>query len=302
MVIYTKYKGYIERMNEMNESKNNTKMLIGTHDSCAYNLDFSIGFWKNTNKFEILRKLSFLPCLKKKISDITLTQKYNLHNQLTMGCRVLDIRVSYKDGIFYTNHTFCCGTLDEMMQQVREFALENYEYCDSPLNKGMNSNEIYLLIKPDWQTRDTILEHEDELLVFLENKFKNLLLKRDGKMSVLCYYNARDANIYKSHSQIHKFNEFDFAWLNVDTIEKFTEKFIDQYSHRDLSNYIFNYVMTPNFSKVTKKLLTTDLKNFANDLNPLLESFIEKNNQPKFILIDFVNSKLVHDLEDHYLE
>lgn len=280
---------------------NPTKMVIGTHDSCAYKLDFNTGFWKWNNKYEILRKLSFIPFIKNKIKNLTLCQEFNIYHQLTMGCRALDIRVSYKNGIFYTNHTFCCGTLDEMMQQVKLFAMENYNYEDSLFNDKITGNKIYLLIKPDWQTKNTMTNNEDKLLDYLKNKFGNLLNSKDGKMQVLCYYKAKDRLIYQRHPKIKDFNKFQFSWLNVNTIKKFKKKFNDQYKHRNLSKNIFNYVMTPNFSKLEKKMFSANLKEYASDLNPIIEEIIEIDNQPKFTLIDFVNPKLVTKIKKHYL-
>ena len=279
------------RNGELRDIKENPhKMIIGTHDSCAYKLDFTTGFWSRFNKFEILRKLTYFSCFKKRISNLTITQRYNIREQLLMGCRVLDIRVSYKNGVFYTNHTFCCGTLEEMMHQVREFALENYN----------STEKIILLIKPDWETRDTILNHENDLLLYLVEKFGNLLQNRDNIINISCYYNARSGEVLGNHPDIHNYNEFDFIWLNVDTVEKFAVKFDEKCKSRGLKNSVLNFVLTPNFSKFTRKLFTTNLKVLASDLNSKITDFIEPGNKPKIILIDFINVALFDDIERYY--
>jgi hypothetical protein len=257
-------------------------MIIGTHDSCAYKLNFNISFWDTFNKFEVLRKLARVPWFKNKILNATLTQDHDIRQQLNMGCRALDIRVSQKDGIFYTNHTFCCGTLDEMLVQVKAFLL------------SAPNETVHLLIKPDWENRNTMNFREEQLFQYLSQKLE----KEINLGAVRCYYKSSNATIFTKFPFMHKFNNLDFVWLNVSSVDEFMDKFNRNATY---NNSIFNYVLTPNSDSSVTELMNVNISDYADKLNPTVFEMFDKKNQPKFLLFDFVDKDFVTNVQRHYM-
>jgi len=248
-------------------------MIIGTHDSCAYKLNFKIGFWSPFDKWTILRRLCrFLPCIKCIVSNNTLTQELSVYEQLQGGSRVFDIRVSYKDGVFYTNHTFCCGTLDEMLDQFEEYLNEN---CV----------DIVLLIKPDWHTRYTMKSHEIELVQHINSRFDNEKLEY--------YYKAFNNNVFKEPF-VKNFNSLDFKWLNADNIDDFKTK----YSKLDMNpnKTILNFVLTTSDNATLPELIDSSIEEYAEQINPLVFDLLKQDNLPYIILFDFIDKEFIDQL------
>jgi hypothetical protein len=250
-------------------------------------VDFTKGFWKLSSKWEILRKITIIPWVKNKVSDMIITQKYNIRDQLAIGCKALDIRVSYKDNIFYTNHTFCCGKLEDTLCQINEYVLENL------VNLSDSSESIILLIKPDWETRSTIINHETELLDLLVKTFGNLLKNK----KIICYFKPTNADVLKNYVNIYNFNSLDFIWLNVDTVQEFKDKFNQKCKSKDLSNSIVNFVLTMDADKFNHNILNVDLKKYAKELNPLGKELLSNcASLPMIVLFDFIDNRLFDDI------
>jgi len=256
-------------------------MFIGTHDSCAYKLDFSINFWNLNSKWNWLRILSrCIPYIRRGVSKSTITQNYNILEQLKIGVQVLDIRVSYKKNVFHTNHTFHCEYFLEIVRQIKRY-----------FDETKNANQIHILIKPDWNTRKTMKGQESKFVLLLEKLFLDLI--KDEK--IICYYKPYYNKQVLYKSCITNFRELKFIWLNSDNTKKFINKF-KNYNYEDLSKAILNFVLTMDVQDSKWNLLEIDLKDYANELNIFsygVKNILDKNNLPYIILLDFVDKDLI---------
>ena len=59
------------------------------------------------------------------LRKLTVTQDYNVYDQLNMGIRVLDLRGVYYEGDTYLYHGFLGHKLYNILAQIKRFALEN---------------------------------------------------------------------------------------------------------------------------------------------------------------------------------
>lgn len=258
-------------------------MIIGSHDSCAYKLDFSVGFWPALHKFEVLRRLAWLPCVKNRLYKVTQTQSLSVKEQLAAGCRALDIRVSYKKGVFYTNHTFCCITFTELLNQVKSWIDESNQPED----------KVYILIKPDWETRSTMANKDEEFLKFL-------MANLSAKLSrCLLYYQYNDENNQKLYPVVKNLNTMRFIWPDTNTVEKFTAKFGEL--GETIQNSQLLFVLTMSSAPSVSEIFRTDIRDFAKSVNPLALTLLEKNNLPMIVMFDFVNADFIASLRRKFL-
>lgn len=229
-------------------------MIIGTHDSSAYKIDFSTNPFPINNKFywaNVICRL--IPCLGYKIKKTSICQKYNIREQLELGVRAFDIRVSYKKGRFLTSHKFFCEYLDNILDQMK-----GYE-------------DIHIFIKPAWSTRTTMDGHESELIEFLKSK-----LDLD---KVKCYYRARDDGVLEN-TPIQDYRVYHNVWMNVDNVQDFKTKFEKYYRNRDLSNHVFGFTLTP------RKLV--NLEELTKEIHKELH-ILDQDNLPFILSVDFVD-------------
>lgn len=95
--------------------------LPGTHDSGAYALDASVPVVDEA--IEGMRSYyPWLPWVRSISRRWTLTQDRSLRDQLRMGIRALDLRVSYLRGALYISHGFATIPLETALREVSEFA------------------------------------------------------------------------------------------------------------------------------------------------------------------------------------
>lgn len=163
-------------MNEYNHSTNNIALnqwmthlpesvrelpvnrltLPGTHDSAAYSIDFSNPLGQSSILFKIVNiAAQIFSCIAKIITDWTLTQDKSIREQLDIGVRQLDLRVSLcqKTNQFFLLHSFTCIPLEKALIDISDF---------------LNTNEgevIILNMKSDWPHR-AILSTETENKLF----------------------------------------------------------------------------------------------------------------------------------------
>ena len=126
----------------------NKIVIPGTHNSGAYTLDLKHCITDATSSFSqyltVAQKLRFLPGLKWTIGRFTLCQEKSIYDQLMMGVRFLDIRLSYQDG-FYITHTFTCIPLQTALADILKFVQNN-------------PNEIIILsVQPDYENESTMV-------------------------------------------------------------------------------------------------------------------------------------------------
>lgn len=156
----------------------NQLCLPGTHNSGAYNLDLAHPIVNSTSSFsktlKLVKKLRYLPFLKYKIASFTLCQDYTIYQQLKMGVRFLDLRLSYRDNgdistlplmpevdehvsNFYITHTFTCIPLHDALSDIVKFVTE------------YPTEIIILSIKPDWEHRSVMISAYPVIKNYLVN-------------------------------------------------------------------------------------------------------------------------------------
>jgi len=119
-------------------------MIIGSHDSTTYTFDYSISFWKRFHRWNVIRKISnTIPCVKKYVTAVGKCQTFTIYQQLSMGIRALDIRVTYSNGVFYCSHTFCTVKFFDVLEEIRTFPVIEGDY-------------IHVLITNDFENRKSV--------------------------------------------------------------------------------------------------------------------------------------------------
>ena len=136
--------------------------MPGTHDSGAYNVDWSRPIYGKSNLlYWVSKALQFIPIINSVVSKWVLTQEHDIYTQLKQGSRMLDLRVSYnpEDKKFYITHTFTCCTLDKALSDIRRFASEH-------------PTEIVVVnMEPDHEHRAVTNGKEAELKVEIDKLF-----------------------------------------------------------------------------------------------------------------------------------
>jgi hypothetical protein len=249
-------------------------MFIGSHNSSAYQFDFNKRFWKKTSKWEFLRVLSkhFL-FIRNIIINISKTQDKNILEQLKCGANILDIRVSQTNNIFYTSHTFCCETLENILKQIIEFL-------------NTSSNKIIILIKADERNKDTINGKEVELLELVYNYLGEFI----NSKRIIIYYNFLDMklDIYKG---IKNMNKISHIWYNAQSVKQFIDKFNETNFQE---NSYLHCVLTPSENTNIYNLINISVKDYAEELNPIVIDLLKnsKKNIPSFYIFDFIDENL----------
>jgi hypothetical protein len=152
-----------------NNNKITDLTFVGTHDSAAY--QFSGVYMPDdivpglSMKFlEFLRKFC---CIKQIINDWTLTQDQSIYNQLQMGIRVLDLRLSQVNNVLMLSHSFSCLYLKDFFIQLQQFILEN------------PTEIIIIAIKPDWIHRNGVtVNHWNQFYTMANEYIGNSLYPR----------------------------------------------------------------------------------------------------------------------------
>jgi hypothetical protein len=128
-------------------------MIIGSHDSTAYKFDYSISFWKGFHRWNVVKKLAnLLPCVKKYVTNVGKCQTFTIYQQLSMGIRALDIRLTYSQGVFYCSHTFATVNFFDVLEEIRTF----------PIREG---DFIHVLITNDFENRHSVSSGSETVMV-----------------------------------------------------------------------------------------------------------------------------------------
>jgi len=227
--------------------KLNEIFFPGTHDSGAYTLDYSINIFKGPQKF-----INFLvPISKYFINKWTLTQNKDILEQLNMGVRAFDIRVSKFGEIYYVSHTFIAITMQSLADQINIF-LEN------------NPNEFIIIhFKTDYNHRNSIPTIFDPF-----NKFRTLL-KNDVFLN-----KSHDTVISEIKGHILVYTDegsngsFNNVWLNKDNVKDFFESYNNTLPKSNCINCI-DVVLTPTTNTIIKNPFGSLLK-FAKSIKYII--------------------------------
>lgn len=254
-----------EWMTELYKEHGNFKLknitLPGSHDSCSYKL---------------LKPWSCVPG----VPSWTLTQRYSIFEQLQMGVRQFDIRVTIKDGTLYVSHTFMCGLLSETLRDLQNFA-ELYD-------------EIILVsIKEDWEHRATF-----DLVKMYE------LIYKDFNKYIM-HINNHEYKGEQSYEDMMKLNKkiimvYDLGsyWFNKTNVYEWQDSYSKVPRPLEPNNcHILGFVLTPNKDYVVKNLVTSSLSKMAEELRPLLDVVIKDNWSA--INGDFLDPEFINVIVDY---
>jgi hypothetical protein len=259
-------------------------MLIGTHNSGSYQFDFNISFWEKNNKWELLRKSAkILPCMRKKIIELSKCQKLNILEQLKLGVNLLDLRISQSNDIFYISHTFCCVKLLEVLEHIKIYLDEMYS------NSDIQVKPIIILISPDAQNHNTLIGKESNLLDFIKTQLNQYL----NNEKLIIYYKPIQLNM-ENYKEFYNMDKLNNIWYNVQS----TTNFIKKFNETKFSKYDgLCCVLTPSEDK-WYTLLSTTIEKYARDINPislfLLENnILQKKSIPIYCTFDYIDEQLI---------
>lgn len=271
----------------------NNLILPGTHNSSCNNLDNIIDL---SNKYYC----STLWPISKIIKNWTITQYYNIYQQLKIGVRVLDIDISYYNNKYYTSHTFIIDELNNLIKQLKDY---NRDYGDLYILKiiyryNIKENqikELNELFYNNFQNNYVKPEIYNEPLCTSINKIiknkQNMIIYMNGNI----FYNT--ANIYSDWPNKQSINECDIY-------NKL--KLFNQYYHKKNDNpnlFIdMNWILTPTSNIIIKGLFCCssyyNLETWIINFNVQLFKFINDNkkniNNINSISLDFITEQLIN--------
>lgn len=269
-------------------------IVPGTHDSGSWILDF--------------KSSSLLPWAQDIIKDWTLTQEKSIYDQLMLGIRSLDLRISY-DTQYYVSHTFICEPLDEVLAQIQLF-LTQYP-----------TEIIVLNMKSDWDHRQTMTpEHNDDVMAKIKLIFGLKLCPVTSMFSKYCDLINQGHQIILAYEGDFN-NHYDFNWpqqyfnipwdntSNLTTKEQMLNSDMDNFKYADNLYNGISFTLTPQDSDVIldiiKRILEPDsdhnsIKKMSNEvdtyLSPLLSKYQNKLTVLSCIIFDFPTVELVNQV------
>ena len=226
--------------------------LLGTHDSACYKLIHG------NNKDKLTRILDYARyaggVVVSIIKEWTLTQKYSLYNQLSLGVRALDLRVTYDTitkGFYFTHTLFCIEARDALLE----------------INRYINDNEnvfIMILIKPDYQHKDTFdSDINDNFKRLVNDVFGSKLILRNDIFPTLkeCIYKKQHVLCSFTEENI---NGDNFGWIWGGQLFRggWIQETDDEYFYQGIKNYVkyANNEHTVNHISIAKTPTTDIIK------------------------------------------
>ena len=280
----------------------------GTHNSGAHCEQFDFSkvvhtHWLRYIGTYLLRYLGQAP--KQFASDWSRTQALNIRQQLKLGVRYLDLRVSkcQQDNRYYIAHTFCGPLLKDVLKEVHDFLTEHHgEYILVEVTPVSDVDHIELHGIIERHLGQFLLKRERECyqvsplsltLSHLAQKGRLVLFYKLPAMfgymeNVPCFWDSRSI-----HAPF--ITSLDPSVKESYQLEKFTSFSEDYYKPEDRKHkhlFHFMYALTPTLGQILKSadvckfLVSPDsinrlrsLQECAQTLNPKLERFMERVKQ-----------------------
>lgn len=257
----------------------NKIMLPGTHNSGTYIVDFNNSFIWNNDIVNKLKKYKSWSSVKKITTNWTKCQEMTIYEQLRAGIRLIDLRVSQYEGVYYITHTLTCVNIDVVLDDIVNFLEEN-------------SNEaLVICCKPDWENRGTMNNITVDFYNYVCNKIGNYLCPSsqtfptygeivDMKKNIIFTYNE-----YVTDDRIWNSFMFNNPWTNTSDIKKKLEGLEQSITEQesDLLNTL-DFMLTPQTSDIVKSVLTfgcfyhcASIRGMAGKFNNYLDKFIITN-------------------------
>lgn len=114
-------------MSKVQDETLNSLVLLGTHDSAGFEMDFDNTPKLQSEPFDV-RKFGLIPTLENSVRKWSITQNINLYRQCMNGIRAFDLRCSMpKDGTidFWLEHSYATIKLKDGLAQLYQFCTEN---------------------------------------------------------------------------------------------------------------------------------------------------------------------------------
>lgn len=179
------------------QNQNITQLIIpGSHDSFAYHFNL----WGPN-------ELNYPTCTNIIIKNWAYTQNYTINQQLLMGIRYLDMRITKEEDEFYTTHNLLSipliNVLNSVLNFIHEFPTEkiiidfNHLYLDDKeelknyikekLNGHIINNDIRNLTLP-------LNQIEEELFIFFNDDVDDDLFFSDDLINSM-WHNTNNINV-----------------------------------------------------------------------------------------------------------
>lgn len=227
--------------------------IPGTHDSSCYSVNYNPFTTLYSNLSSLYKFLGLIPCITNKFTQ---TQNIDIYDQLKLGVRFLDLRISYFNDIYYCSHTYLCGPLIDYLEQIKKFNVEN-------------PNEVIIVrYKADYNHRNTIIN--------LNELHKYIVSNLGPKVNTGCdtYIKSSNGDYMNMNMKIKDivrngpilvFNDFETIWLNVSNFNDFEKKYNESINNKQIKLGL-DCVITPNnssnyFTESIKKY-SESIKNF----------------------------------------
>ena len=273
----------------------NRILLMGTHNSGINKIMYDIPI-PNKN-YNSLRKIAkYVKPLRDYINKWTINQTLSIDEQLNIGVRAFDIKISYFNDKFYVTHTFVSQELEPILQTFNTF-------LDS------HTKEVLILqIAYDYEYADTTQLYTEQLINLFVKYFGTKIYEKQFEIPTYGNMLFQDKRIIFIHRDIYNYfnpiiwnkNCLSYEWFNVNDIDGFEQKMNLSLSNIRNQCYKFNYVqfiLTPTVGNIKKDLFNpfyyNGLKLMANQLkNSLLKKMIDNEDFDKMsgIYVDHIDN------------
>jgi hypothetical protein len=238
--------------------------IPGTHNSCAYNVDFSYKT-ENTKFQSFADSYVMRPLLSKwiKCQDLNITQ------QLGVGVRYFDVRVSKFDNKLYASHTFACIPLVTFLNNINDFLTNNKQefvivhfIVDFENKKKLTNSEMTTFIQ-DSSIGSNIFSTTNENITVGEARGKLLTL--------------------------NVFNKASNVWFNTSNTDEYLQKLSSNIENIEQNGiHITQNIITPQTNDIIINIVLLVLSVLMFIIAILLRVFLRKRRFSNHILIGMI--------------
>lgn len=255
-------------------------VIPGTHNSAAYILDL-----KRPTPPKFQRYLPLLSLASYFVEKWTLNQKANVYDQLNMGIRSIDLRLSYVEGTFYTSHTFACVKLDVILDQINKFLTEN-------------PNEV-LFIR---NATDFFAEKNPNAPSFEAYIAKSKIADVTRVIPSSYLINQTLGSILQTSTRVIIVPNADVTWLNTPEIDVFAQKYEAKLRLiRTPGIRYFDAVLTPDTSYIRANILSKGNRMLSKQVHEFIKLKLDSIQKFTFIHYDYQTEEINRMIIDQNL-
>lgn len=248
-------------------------MIIGTHNSSAYQVDLSIPLHPTFSKWNVLRVLArVFPCVRKRVLELTENQILTIEQQLSVGTRFLDFYISYcaRTDTYYCSHTYATIPLTRALLQIKSYLSEQHN-LQIPL---------FILLNTDFETRATMTGRLNSVWTLVTSILPQNI-----------YSITWSGNLVPVEMRASVYMD----WYNVGTVPDFLARFRDaDYKEEDDEKDGLFWILTPG------KWNDPSLLSLSQQLNAKLVSEMslrQVSNRPSIIAVDHISETLIKEIK-----